>query len=148
MKFELITENENQTINFAEKLAKVIKLPSVVALVGELGSGKTTFTKGFAKGLGIKNVVTSPTFTILNEYKDGKINMYHFDMYRLCGEDEARAVGFESYFDLNSLDGISIVEWAENAKGILPNSYIEIVFEKIDDDKRKITYNEIFKEKK
>lgn len=138
MKLEIITKNENETMILAEKLAKSLTVPTVVSLVGYLGAGKTTFTKGFAKGLNIEKMVTSPTFTILNEYLEGKTKLYHFDMYRLESEEEARAVGFENYFDLKHLDGITVVEWAENTKGILPKQFLEITFEKVDDDTRKI----------
>ena len=143
MKIEVISKNENQTIALAETVAKSLKKPTVVSLVGDLGAGKTTFTKGFAKGLGIEKMVTSPTFTILNEYLDGKTKLYHFDMYRLESEEEARAVGFESYFDLAHLDGHTIVEWAENTKGILPKTYMQITLEKLGDDERKITIEQI-----
>lgn len=143
MKIEIITKNEEQTMALAEKFAISLKLPAVVSLVGDLGAGKTTFTKGFAKGLGIEKMVTSPTFTILNEYTDSKTHMYHFDMYRLESEEEARAVGFETYFDLESLDGVTIVEWAENTPGILPETYYQVTLDKIDDDSRKITIGTI-----
>ena len=138
MKLEIISKSENETLLLAEKIAGSLPVPTVVSLVGDLGAGKTTFTKGFAKGLGIDKMVTSPTFTILNEYLEGKIKLYHFDMYRLESEEEARAVGFENYFDLKSLDGITVVEWAENTKGILPKQFMQITFEKVDDDTRKI----------
>ena len=139
MKIEIRTNNEEQTMAVAEKLAKSFSVPQVISLVGDLGAGKTTFAKGVAKGLKIEKMVTSPTFTILNEYLDGKTKLYHFDMYRLESEEEARAVGFESYFDLQSLDGITLVEWAENTKGILPSKFIQVSIEKIDDDQRKIS---------
>lgn len=143
MKIEIQTKNEQQTMSVAEKLGKTLIVPQVISLVGDLGAGKTTFAKGIAKGLGIEKMVTSPTFTILNEYLDNKIKMYHFDMYRLESEDEARAVGFENYFDLSSLDGITLVEWAENTNGILPEKYLQITLEKLGDDERKIIIEQI-----
>ena len=143
MKIEVLTKNEQQTMAVGQKLAESMCVPQVISLVGDLGAGKTTFAKGFAKGLGIDKMVTSPTFTILNEYLESKINMYHFDMYRLESEDEARAVGFETYFDLSTLDGITLVEWAENTKGILPKSYLQVTIEKVGDEERKITIEQI-----
>lgn len=143
MKIEIMAKSEYETMAVGEKLAKSFVVPQVISLVGDLGAGKTTFAKGVAKGLGIEKMVTSPTFTILNEYPDGKTKMYHFDMYRLESEEEARAVGFENYFDLLSLDGITLVEWAENTKGILPKKYIQVTLEKIDDEKRKIIIEQI-----
>lgn len=143
MKIEIQTKNEQQTMSVAEKLGRTLTVPQVISLVGDLGAGKTTFAKGIAKGLGIEKMVTSPTFTILNEYLDNKIKMYHFDMYRLESEDEARAVGFENYFDLASLDGITLVEWAENTNGILPEKYLQVTLEKLGDDERKIIIEQI-----
>lgn len=143
MRIEVLAKNEEQTMAIGQKLAQSMVVPQVVSLVGDLGAGKTTFAKGFAKGLGISKMVTSPTFTILNEYLEGKTKMYHFDMYRLESEEEARAVGFETYFDLSSLDGITIVEWAENTKGILPKSYLRVTIEKVSDEERKITIEQI-----
>ena len=139
---ELITENAEQTMLFAENLAKNLNKPKVFVLSGDLGAGKTTFSKGFAKGLGVEDIVTSPTFTILNEYS-GKLKLFHFDMYRLSSTDEAYALGFEEYFDAKNLPGVILVEWAENVPGLIQKPYTEICFEKIDDEKRKITLEEI-----
>lgn len=138
MKLEVITNSENETMLVAEKLAKTIKAPCVISLVGDLGAGKTTFTKGFAKGLGVKDIVTSPTFTLFNEYLDQPTKLYHFDMYRISGDEEIKELGFEEYFDLKKLDGITLVEWAENTPEIMPKKYSKITFEKLDDEKRKI----------
>lgn len=137
MKLKLITKSSEETISVASKLAKTFKKPLVISLVGDLGAGKTTFTKGFALGLGIDENITSPTFTILNEYK-GENNLYHFDMYRLSSKEEADELGFEEYFDLSKLDGITVVEWAENVKGLLPNLHTEIEIRKVDDETREI----------
>ena len=125
-------------MQIAKKYAQTIKTPTVISLVGDLGAGKTTFTKGFAEGLGIKALVTSPTFTILNEYFDGTMPLYHFDMYRLSSKEEACELGFEEYFDLRKLKGVCVVEWAENVKGLLPTLFVEINISKVDDTKRKI----------
>ena len=106
--------------------------------MGDLGAGKTTFTKGFCEGLKVTELVTSPTFTIMNEYTSGTMPLYHFDMYRLSSKEEAMELGFEEYFDLRKLKGICVVEWAENVKGLLPALYVEINFIKVDDNTRKI----------
>ena len=137
---EKITNNRDETLDFAEKLAKQIVAPKIIVLSGDLGAGKTTFSKGFAKGLGISETITSPTFTLLNEYSGDK-NLYHFDMYRLSSKEEAYELGFENYFENN--DGIILVEWAENVKGLFTPPYLKILIEKIDENKRKFTLEEI-----
>ena len=123
-----ITKNENETMLFGEKFAKVVKKGAVITLIGDLGAGKTHFVKGFAKGLHCSNMVTSPTFTILNNYEGGDLPIYHFDMYRLNSKEEAEELGFEEYFDSESLDGVTVVEWPENVEGLInmPNYQIEI----------------------
>ena len=138
MKLKIKTISEQDTMSVAEKLAKSLGYPVVISLVGDLGAGKTTFTKGFAKGLNIKDNITSPTFTIMNEYKSGVKPLYHFDMYRLASLEEALELGFGEYFDLTKLSGASIVEWAENTKGILPERHLEITINKINDNEREI----------
>ena len=141
MQIEVISESEEMTQDIAEKYSKSINSPTVISLVGDLGAGKTTFAKGFAKGLGIKELVTSPTFTIMNDYKSGRLNLYHFDMYRLSSKEEAEELGFAEYFDLRTLDGVCLVEWAENVKGLLPTLCVEITLKKIDETKRKIGFS-------
>lgn len=137
---ETITNNREETIAFAEELAKKIDCPKVIVLSGDLGAGKTTFSKGFAKGLGIEETITSPTFTLLNEYT-GEKNLYHFDMYRLSSKEEAYELGFENYFEKN--DGIILVEWAENVAGLFNPPYLKISITKLDEDKRKFILEEI-----
>lgn len=139
MKLKIKTNSAKNTEDVAEKFGKSIGLPVVVSLVGDLGAGKTTFTKGFAKGLGVSDIITSPTFTIMNEYTSGRKPLYHFDMYRLGSFEEAVELGFLEYFDLTKLRGASIVEWAENCKGILPERHIEIEIKKISDEEREIS---------
>jgi len=142
MKFKVETKNANETMQFAEKFATLLTPPCVIALDGDLSAGKTTFAKGFAKGLGIEKMVTSPTFTILNEYefqsKNDVKKLYHFDMYRLGSEDDAFALGLEEYFNLKKLNGFILVEWADRVKNILPEKYIIVNFSKISDNKRSI----------
>lgn len=137
---EIITNNFEETMNFAENFAKTITPPKVIVLSGDLGAGKTTFSKGFGKGLEINQIITSPTFALLNEY-EGKTNLYHFDMYRLSSKDEAIELGFDEYFKKN--DGIILVEWAENVKGLFNAPYAQITIEKLSENKRKIKVEEI-----
>ena len=137
MQIKVISENEQTTKEIAKRYASSIKLPCVISLVGDLGAGKTTFAKGFAEGFGVKETVTSPTFTIMNEY-EGVMPLYHFDMYRLSSAEEAVSAGFEEYFDLKTLKGVVLVEWASNVEGLLPALHVEISFKKIDEEKREI----------
>ena len=136
--FSVTTNNENETMLVAEKLAQTVGKGVVFTLTGDLGAGKTHFVKGFVKGMGSSSLVTSPTFTLLNVYEDGKYPVYHFDMYRLSSKEEAEELGFNEYFDLKNLDGIVLVEWPEQVEGLINCPHIEIKIEKLDDNKRKI----------
>lgn len=107
-----------QTKEVAKAFAKSLKSPMIVLLNGDLGSGKTTFVKEVVKALGCDDLVTSPTFTLLNTY-NAKFPIYHFDMYRLSSAEEANSVGFEEYFDKHTLDGVCFVEWSENVEGLI-----------------------------
>ena len=124
--FKYISHSENDTMNFAKKLASKLKVGDVVVLSGELGAGKTKFTEGFLSYFGLEKEISSPTFTIVNEYKNKDINIYHFDVYRLEDVDEFYAIGGEEYFN----SGISIIEWGELIEPALPKDYIKITFEK------------------
>ena len=137
MQIKVISENEQTTREIAKRYAASIKSPCVISLVGDLGAGKTTFAKGFAEGFGVTDTITSPTFTIMNEY-NGNMPLYHFDMYRLTSAEEAVNAGFEEYFDLKSLKGVVLVEWASNVEGLLPALHIEITFKKLGEEKREI----------
>ena len=121
-----ISNSESQTINFALELSKKVKLGTVIALIGNLGSGKTTFTKGFAKGLNIKEHVGSPTFKIVSEYEGKHFNLYHIDSYRLNNSNDFLKIGGEEF--LNQETGVTIIEWADLIKDILPKSTITINF--------------------
>lgn len=130
-----ISKDVNKTQKFAEKFAKTIKSPCIILLHGDLGAGKTHFTKGLAKGLKSKDVVTSPTFTIMNTYEGGRMPVYHFDMYRLNSADEAREAGLEEYFNLDTLDGVCVVEWEEKVPGLIDKSkVIDITINKLEND--------------
>ena len=124
-----ISNSESQTINFALKLSKKVKLGTVIALVGNLGSGKTTFTKGFAKGLNIKEHVGSPTFKIVSEYEGKHFNLYHIDSYRLNNSNDFLKIGGEEF--LNQETGVTIIEWADLIKDILPKNTITINFSRL-----------------
>ena len=106
---ELTLHNREATMAMGQKLAPYLQAGDVIVLNGDLGAGKTTFTKGLAAGLGIKDVIKSPTFTIIREYQSGRLPLYHMDIYRL-ENGGAEDLGLEEYFDG---DGISVVEWAE-----------------------------------
>ena len=135
---KIITNNENETMAVGEKLAPMFKKGSIITLTGDHGAGKTHFVKGFARGLGSSELVTSPTFTILNIYENATLPIYHFDMYRLSSIEEAESLGFEEYFDTKNLDGISLVEWPEQVEGLIKSEHTEIEIKKLDDEKREI----------
>ncbi len=118
MKIKMQVNGLEQTKEVAKAFAKSLKSPMIVLLNGDLGSGKTTFVKEVVKALGCDDLVTSPTFTLLNTY-NAKFPIYHFDMYRLSSAEEANSVGFEEYFDKHTLDGVCFVEWSENVEGLI-----------------------------
>ena len=123
---EFISNNEQDTKNFAKKLASKLKIGDIIVLSGELGSGKTKFTEGILSYFNLENEISSPTFTIVNEYDTTLCPIYHFDIYRLEDIDEFLAIGGEEYFE----KGICIIEWGEMLQPILPKDYIKISFEK------------------
>ena len=124
--YKFVSNNEFDTKNFAKKLASKLQPQDVIVLTGELGSGKTKFTEGFLSYFGLENEISSPTFTIVNEYKKGNINIYHFDVYRLEDSSEFYEIGGEEYFE----NGICLIEWGELIEDALPKNYIHITFEK------------------
>lgn len=126
MKIRMETKTLKQTEALARGFSQILKPPMVVLLKGDLGSGKTTFVKCIAKALGCKELVNSPTFTLLNTYNCA-FPIYHFDMYRLSNAQEARDVGFEQYFDLKQLNGVCFVEWPENVEGLI--KYVSYIVE-------------------
>ena len=141
--FVVTTKNEQETMAVGASLAKTVGSKVVFTLVGDLGAGKTHFVKGFVKGLGSEELVTSPTFTLLNVYEGGKVPVYHFDMYRLSSREEAEELGFDEYFDLSSLDGIVFVEWPSQVEGMITCPHIEIEITKIDNSARKIIVSSV-----
>lgn len=116
--------SENDTKKFANQFASKLNKGDVLILSGDLGSGKTKFTEGILSYFGLENEISSPTFTIVNEYKKDNINIYHFDVYRLEDSDEFYAIGGEEYFE----KGICIIEWGEIIIDTLPKEYIKIDF--------------------
>lgn len=125
--YNYISKSENDTMKFAKQLASKMQTTDVIVLTGELGSGKTKFTQGFLEYFGLEKEISSPTFTIVNEYtsKSGQ-NIYHFDVYRLSDSEEFYSIGGEEYFD----SGICIIEWGEIISDALPPDYIHIIFQK------------------
>lgn len=131
---KVITNNENETYNIGIKIGKQLKAGDILSLNGDLGAGKTYLTKGIAKGLGIKDYITSPTFTILNEYK-GRIPLYHFDVYRINDVEEMYEIGFEEYLYGN---GVCIIEWGSMVEEILPEDTINIKIKNLGEFSREI----------
>ncbi len=119
--------SERETVQIAKNLAKQAKAGDVYCLSGDLGVGKTVFTKGFAKGLGIQEPVNSPTFTIMQIYEEGNLPLYHFDVYRIEDVEEMEEIGYEDYF---YGEGVCFIEWAELIKEILPKDCKKIRIEK------------------
>lgn len=135
--FEIETNSEHETKEIAETLASLIKPGTVITLEGDLGAGKTTFTKGLAKGLEIKRAVTSPTFTILKQY-EGTLTLNHIDAYRL--EDSEEDIGLDDYI---YGDGVTVIEWAKFIDDFLPTERLALTIEFIDTRKRKLTFQPI-----
>ena len=129
-----ISENAQNTFALGEQYARTLKSGDVVILEGDMGAGKTVFTKGIAKGLNIDDEVLSPTYAYMNDYGG---RLYHFDCYRLkCGE-QAEGLGLCDYF---YADGICVIEWAQNIASVLPEKVRKVKIEKLDGDKRRISY--------
>lgn len=131
----LISKNEDESRRIAFDLGKNAKPGEVYSVTGTLGAGKTLMAKEFARGLGITDDITSPTFTILEEYA-GKIPFYHFDLYRIESPEEIELMGFEEYFYGN---GVSWIEWAEKCGSLMPEKHISVTIEIISDEERRIT---------
>ena len=134
---EFITNSDQETIQLAQKL--VLKLPNeinTILLEGQLSAGKTTFTKGIGLALNVKRIINSPTFTILKSY-DGNRPLHHFDFYRI--DNDSSSLGFEEI--INDDKNLCVIEWPYNLKGVLPNKYIVINIDIINDNQRRITVN-------
>ena len=118
----VFAKNEQETIELAKKITEYLKPGMTILLEGDLGAGKTTFTKGIGEGLGVRRIIKSPTYTIVREYQDGKLPLYHVDLYRLT-ESEVPDLGLDEYFEG---DGVSVVEWPSIAPEELPLERLEI----------------------
>ena len=130
----ITTKNSEETISLGRRLGSILKGGEILALEGDLGAGKTTFTKGLAEGLGIPATVFSPTFTLIHEYF-GPINLYHIDLYRISEDEAIGDLGIEEYFDSG---GVCVIEWSERLGSWTPEERLEIKIECIGDDERNI----------
>ena len=135
MTMEILTHTVDETELAGQALAKTLTSGTVVALYGDLGAGKTAFVRGIAKGLNSPSRVTSPTFTIVNEYS-GALELFHFDMYRLGSSEELFDIGWEDYLGRG---GVCVVEWSENVFDAFDGKEIKVTIDKLSDTDRKIT---------
>lgn len=135
-----VTHSEQETVELGIKMGKLLEAGDIVLLYGDLGAGKTVLTRGIALGLGAKDVVTSPTYTLMHRY-EGRVPVYHFDLYRLNGPDEVLDVGYEEFF---YGDGVSIVEWPERLEYLCPEEHVRVRIEVAGDgQKRRITVDAV-----
>ena len=132
---EFITNSPIETEKVGEALGRVLTPGSILAYEGDLGAGKTAFTRGLARGLGATEQVTSPTYTIVNEYLSGRMPLFHFDMYRLASSDDLWDIGWEDYLERG---GVCAVEWSENVRDAMEDAVI-VCIQKLGEEKRKIT---------
>ena len=132
---QYITNSPAETEAIGTALGKILKPGTVIAYQGDLGAGKTAFTRGLAKGLGADDMVTSPTYTIVNEYLGGRCPLFHFDMYRLASSDDLWDIGWEDYLERG---GVCAVEWSENVADALEDA-VFVTIEKLGEDTRRIT---------
>ena len=131
-----ISNHSSETENIGYRLAKSVRYGSGIAMFGDLGAGKTAFTRGFAKGMDINADVSSPTFALVNEYRGNGKTLYHFDMYRISGWDDLYSTGYFDYLDMGET---LIIEWSENIEAILPDDCVRVTITKTDNpDERNI----------
>jgi tRNA threonylcarbamoyladenosine biosynthesis protein TsaE len=135
MDYKFTSKSEDDTLRIAENIESEKWPNMVICLNGELGCGKTIFTKGFANAMGIGETITSPTFNLIKEYPDGELPLYHMDVYRLQKNDES--VGFSDYFKKG---GVTIIEWADVIQDILPKDRLDIYFKVIDENTRVLVF--------
>lgn len=141
--YELESFTSDDTFKLGEMIGKAANAGLVITLTGDLGVGKTVFAKGIASGLNIQEDISSPTFTIVQVYDDGRLPLYHFDVYRIEDEDEMYEVGYEDYF---YGDGVSLIEWADQIRDLIPSNHLRVVIEKNLDkgfDYRRISINKM-----
>lgn len=137
MNYTYISNSAENTLTFAKNLAAKLKPKDIIVLTGELGSGKTKFVEGILSYFNLQNEISSPTFTIVNEYQTTSFPIYHFDVYRLSDSSEFYEIGGEEYFD----NGICLIEWGELIKDALPKDFIHITFEKNNEKENSRTLN-------
>lgn len=135
MRMQFITRSTEETEQLGERLGRLLRGGEIIAFSGGLGAGKTAFTRGLARGLEIPMRVTSPTYTIVNEYTGGRLPLFHFDMYRLGSEDELFDIGWEDYLRRG---GVCAVEWSENVRGAMEDA-ITVHIDRLSDEVRQIT---------
>ncbi|QEK13122.1 tRNA (adenosine(37)-N6)-threonylcarbamoyltransferase complex ATPase subunit type 1 TsaE [Crassaminicella thermophila] len=128
------SDDEKKTYNLGYKLGTLLRSGDVVCLTGDLGAGKTTLSKAIAKGLGVEDCVTSPTFTIIHEY-EGRLSLYHFDVYRISSIEDMEDLGYEEYF---YGEGVCLIEWASRIEELIPKKHLWIHIKKIDENTREI----------
>ena len=133
---EFFSCSREQTMDIAATVARQLQAGDTVLLDGEMGAGKTVFAKGIAKGLGVEEEVTSPTYAYMNEYEGKSLVLYHYDCYRIERVEQAEELGLADYFDRQ---GVCLVEWAQNIAPLLPEKFIRIKIEKIGEEERRIT---------
>ncbi len=138
---KIISNSPEETIEYGKKLAANLKVGDVIVLTGDLGSGKTKLTEGILTFFGLQNEISSPTFTIVNEYDTPNFKLFHFDVYRLNDPEEFSYIGGEEYFE----KGASIIEWGERIEEVLPKKYTQITFEKdLENENKRILIVENF----
>ncbi len=130
---DFISHSVEETESFAEEFGRQLEGNEIIAMYGDLGAGKTSFTRGLARGLGVEETVSSPTFAIVNEYS-GDFPLYHFDMYRIESWNDLDSIGFFDYID----NGVIVIEWSENIEGALPDNVIRVVIEKTENENERI----------
>ena len=133
---KIITKTREETQAFASKYAKTLRAGDIVLLDGDMGAGKTVFSKGVAQGLGIEEEVTSPTYAYMNDY-DGRL--FHYDCYRIESIEQAENLGLADYFDMG---GICLIEWSQNIAPLLPKKTKRVTIKKISENEREITYED------
>ena len=138
---EIICNNLDDTKKLAISFAKALNGGEIITLTGDLGAGKTTFTQSLAKAIGVVEQVTSPTFTLMNQYYGNNLKLYHFDMYRIDDIDEILEVGLTEYF--GNSDAVCVIEWAENIQKLLPKNLIKIKINKLGEFKREFIFENI-----
>jgi len=131
----IISHSALETFRYGHRLTEVFRAGDIIALSGELGAGKTTFVKGLANGLGIPDEITSPTYTLIHEYRGGRLPLYHIDLYRLDSVQQALDIGIEDYLPS---DGITVIEWADKIAALLPPNATQLRFTSLSDTDRQI----------